>query len=253
MSGLPVTENSYSLSIHATHGGGPDNEDFSIYFHVGFWYLREGKDEKDRNICYRKLRHIRRFFQGLVESEMLDDGGDDGQISAIHDKYFCDMLYSRVFTRKDNPVLCEAMMPAVERFKELSASPELCLFLCHASEDKPFVDRLAAYLDRQGMELWYDKREIKIGESIVGRINEGLELASHVVVVLSKTSVDKPWVKKEMSAALMKQLQDRSITVIPLLREDCRIPPLLADIKYADCRKEQETEFRHMIDDMTGG
>ena len=68
----------------------------------------------------------------------------------------------------------------------------LNLFLCHASEDKEFVDLLANYLDSRDINLWYDKREVKVGDSIVSRINHGLDAASHVVVVLSKASVQKP-------------------------------------------------------------
>lgn len=128
----------------------------------------------------------------------------------------------------------------------------LNLFLCHASEDKEFVNLLASYLDSQNIDLWYDKREIKVGDSIVSRINEGLDSASHIVVVLSKASVKKPWFQKELSSALMKQLQDKSITVIPLLREDCKIPVLLADIKYADCRRSFDEGFQQMIDGIIG-
>lgn len=115
-----------------------------------------------------------------------------------------------------------------------------------------FVDLLATYLDSRDVDLWYDKREIKVGEGIVNRINDGLEAASHLVVILSKASVKKPWVKREISSVLMKQLQDQSIKIVPLLREDCKIPPLLADIKYADCRKDQDAGFRQMVDDIIG-
>ena len=48
----------------------------------------------------------------------------------------------------------------------------------------------------------------------------------------------------------MKQLHDKSITVIPLLREDCKIPALLADIKYADCRKNRDAGFKQMADEI---
>jgi hypothetical protein len=50
----------------------------------------------------------------------------------------------------------------------------------------------------------YDKREIKAGDSIVARVSEGLGAAAHLVVVLSRASVDKPWVQRKLSSALME-------------------------------------------------
>ena len=249
---LPGSAKTYCLSITATHAGGPDNESFFLNFHLDFWQAGEAKDEKVKNIYQRKLRHTRSFFQDFVDSGWLDDGDGDEIITRFNGKWLCGVLYSRDFTRQDNPVLSQVINPFVTRYKVFLETSEPYLFLCHASEDKEFVDILAIYLDSRGVDLWYDKREIKVGDSIVSRINDGLDAASHIVVVLSKASVEKTWVKKEISAALMKQLHNKSITVIPLLREDCRIPPLLADIRYADCRKDQDTGFQQIVDAIIG-
>jgi SAM-dependent methyltransferase len=110
------------------------------------------------------------------------------------------------------------------------------LFVCHAREDSAFVEKLVEALDGRALHAWYDRREIIAGDSIVDRINQGLTNARYLLVVLSPRSVDKPWVKRELNAALMKQLSSAAVRVIPLLLEDCKIPPLLADIRYADFR-----------------
>lgn len=110
------------------------------------------------------------------------------------------------------------------------------LFVCHASEDAAFVNRLVETLDRRALYAWYDRREIIVGDSIVDKINEGLADARYLLVVLSPRSVDKPWVKRELNAGLIRQLNDAKIKVLPVLLEDCKVPPLLADIKYADFR-----------------
>lgn len=41
------------------------------------------------------------------------------------------------------------------------------IFLSHTSIDKPFVEKLARDLMRLGINVWYDKYEIKVGESIL--------------------------------------------------------------------------------------
>jgi hypothetical protein len=249
---LPGNVDSYILAITATHAGGPHHEEFYLNFHVNFWQPGGADDPSAIAACTRKLHRIKRCFREFVESGLLDDGDGDEPRSRFRGKWYCGVLYSAAFTRQDNPRLTDLVHPFVDRFERLVATPDRLLFLCHATEDKHFVDRLAAYLDTREVPIWYDKREIRLGESIVARINEGLEAASHLVIILSKASVSKPWVQRELSAGLMKHLKDGSIKIIPLLREPCSIPALLADLKYADCRSEIECGFRDLADDVSG-
>src|ERR1035438_2297175 len=243
---LPTKEDSYQLSINFTHAGGRHNEEFFGSVHVNFWETGDARDGLVVARCSRKLDHIRRAFRDLAELGPFTDGDGAEQRERFRGRWYCGVLYSADFSLEDNPVLLNLVIPFVSRFERLIETPDQLLFLCHASEDKPFVDRLASYLDTREVPIWYDKREIKLGESIVTRINEGLESASHLVVILSKASVSKQWVQKELSAALMKHLKDRSIAIIPVLRESCAIPPLLADLKYSDCRVDSDAGFKEL-------
>jgi hypothetical protein len=114
--------------------------------------------------------------------------------------------------------------------------PLIHAFICYASEDRNWARELAAAISQMGAHVWLDEREIRVGDSIVRRINDALGVVSHVVVILSKNSVRKPWVQHELSSALMLQLSKKRITVLPVRIDDCEIPAILADIKYADGR-----------------
>lgn len=127
----------------------------------------------------------------------------------------------------------DAINPFVKGFKRLER-PLVQAFICHASEDKPVAREIAAGLVSLGSEVWFDEWEIKVGESIVLKINEALDGMTHLVVLLSKNSVDKSWVKRELSSSLMRQLSAQAITLLPVVLDDCKIPPLLSDIKYAN-------------------
>ncbi len=244
VSGLPGSKERYDLSIHVTHDAG--NGAF-LHIHVTFRRPGSPHDPEVIAFCTHGLRRIRRTFQDLVDSGLLDDGDGEEHRTRLHGSWYCVILYSKYLTHEENPVILETIAPVIQRFEALLRTPDLCLFLCHASEDKAFVDDLANYLDNLDIRLWYDKREIKVGDSIVARVNDGLEAASHLVIVLSKAGVEKPWVTRELSAALMKQLGDRSVSVLPVLRDDCRIPPLLADIRYADCRVDPQAGFAEVV------
>lgn len=49
------------------------------------------------------------------------------------------------------------------------------MFLCHSSEDKEKLQRVAAALKEAGIPVWYDEWEIAWGDSLIEKINEGLE------------------------------------------------------------------------------
>ncbi len=80
-----------------------------------------------------------------------------------------------------------SLEPFISAFRRLSL-PDVHVFICHASEDKDVVRMLAEFITEQGASVWLDERDIKVGDSIVAKINEGIGSASHLVVVLSKHS-----------------------------------------------------------------
>jgi TIR domain len=243
---LPGTFESYTLSISATHAGGPNNEEFFIHIHVYFVVPGNSEDPHAVALCNRRRHHIRRFFRdpaGQLNFRMVAAPFTDWGRTL-----YSGILFSRYFEREENPVLREIIQPFVIQFEQFLNTKHTVLFLCHASEDKPFVDELCTFLEHRQVDVWYDRKEIKVGESIVQRISGGLGAASHLVVALSGSSVKKNWVLKELSSALMRQLQDSTIHVLPVLIEDCSIPPLLADIKYADCRANNDTGFSELLE-----
>jgi hypothetical protein len=126
------------------------------------------------------------------------------------------------------------------------------LFVSHASEDKPFIDKLVLILDKYASKVWYDKREILVGDSISEKINEGLSTATALMVVLSRSSIEKQWVIRELGAAINMQISSDSLKVLPVLLEKCDIPPLLRDIKYADFTQSFETGVNQLISGLQG-
>lgn len=92
------------------------------------------------------------------------------------------------------------------------------VFICHASEDKANVaERLYKHLDSVGIRCWYDRGEILWGDSIVGKINEGLKCSRFVIVVVSPALLRKTWTTKEMNAALSQEIDSGVTMVLPLM------------------------------------
>jgi hypothetical protein len=132
-----------------------------------------------------------------------------------------------------------ALRALIEASLRTQSEPEQPLyhgiFLSHTKEDKPFVNRLKAALNERGVtDVWVDEAEIMVGESLITKIEDAITKARFFGVVLSPRSVRSRWVKKELEVAMNMELQTDSVVVLPLLLEQCKIPPFLEPKLYAD-------------------
>ena len=121
-----------------------------------------------------------------------------------------------------------------------SIQMEKDLFVSYSSKDKPFVERLAADLIRHGVKIWVDAFEMRIGDSLNKKIQQGISSSGCLGIVLSPDSVASPWVEKELNAALELELERQSVFVLPLFYRECKIPLFLRDKVYADFRYSYE-------------
>lgn len=95
---------------------------------------------------------------------------------------------------------------------------QLDLFICHASEDKELIARpLVHILDRAGITYWLDEAEIKWGDSIPAKVNEGLRTSRYVIVVLSSSFICKSFPKEELFAAWFIEATSGVVKVLVLL------------------------------------
>lgn len=133
------------------------------------------------------------------------------------------------------------------RLNTIHGGKRLKIFIAHASENKNIVQKLANDLIDRGLLVWFDEWEIKVGDSLVEKINQGIENSSFMAIVLSKNSIGKPWFKKEINAGFMKELNNRGVYLLPLLLEDCKIPPLLSDKKYANFSISYENGLTELL------
>ena len=92
------------------------------------------------------------------------------------------------------------------------------VFICHASDDKEkVVEPLYRHLESVGIRCRYDRGEILWGDSIVGKINEGLRSSRFVIVAVSPALLKKVWATKEMNAALSQEIDSGLTRVLPLM------------------------------------
>jgi len=120
------------------------------------------------------------------------------------------------------------------------------IFLCHSSVDKGFVRMVNDDLRRLGARTWLDENNIKVGDSLVGKVSEGLKTSQYMAVFLSPDSVKSLWTKREWQSFLSRQLAGSTITILPILIEKCEVPAILADLKYADFTESYEAGLKDL-------
>lgn len=119
----------------------------------------------------------------------------------------------------------------------------MAIFISYNHQDSHFVDVLAANLVRAKHNVWMDRWELNVGDSLTSKIEENLTQSSAIIVVLSKHSIESNWCKRELTAGLVRELEENKTLVLPVVIDDCTIPLFLRDKLYADFRKDKDKAF----------
>lgn len=108
------------------------------------------------------------------------------------------------------------------------------VFISHRDSDKARAEQLATEIRSAGHQVWLDSWEIQLGDSIIERIQEGLESSTYVFVCYSSSGITSPWMGREWMSSLARQLNGYNVKVIPVLLTGGQPPAILADLRYAD-------------------
>ncbi len=109
------------------------------------------------------------------------------------------------------------------------------MFVSHASEDKDAVARpLAEELRGRGLNVWYDEYELRIGDSLLRKIDEGLANSRRAIVILSPNFFAKHWAGEELAGLSALEAASGERRLLPVWHElshaeVAAAAPMLAD------------------------
>lgn len=115
------------------------------------------------------------------------------------------------------------------------------VFICHAHDDKAKARDLYRTLKRRGLQPWLDAEDLLPGQAWQVEIPKALETSDAIIILLSKTSVDKEgYVQKEIKFALDKALEmpEGRIFVIPARLDECEVPRSISGYHWVDLFEE---------------
>jgi len=121
-------------------------------------------------------------------------------------------------------------------------------FMSYTYEDRDFAERIAIELQKAGIDVWIDRWEIKAEDSLIQKIfMEGLSKCDIFLILLSCASVKSKWVKEELDFAIIKKIEG-VIRIIPLIKEQCEIPPPLRALLWVDLSEDFDAGIRRVVE-----
>jgi hypothetical protein len=95
--------------------------------------------------------------------------------------------------------------------------PQYDFFISYSHADRTTVGRLARKLAEENVRLWWDRWEMRPGDLLRERINDGIERSRNYILVVSTSSLSSGWVRHELNTALVQAIEDRDVRVIAAL------------------------------------
>jgi hypothetical protein len=91
------------------------------------------------------------------------------------------------------------------------------VFISHASEDKEAVAiPLTKALERAGLRVWLDRQELRLGDSLRAKIEEGLAKSRFGVVIISPNFLSKDWPQRELDGLSAVENAQKRKVILPV-------------------------------------
>lgn len=116
------------------------------------------------------------------------------------------------------------------------------IFFSYSRTDSEFCLDLARDLEQAGHDAWVDQRDIEAGTPWDAAVEQALQEASTVIVVLSPDSVASPNVLAEASYAI-----DEEDLVIPILHRPCEVPLRLRRLQHIDFTSDYASGLERLL------
>jgi len=119
------------------------------------------------------------------------------------------------------------------------------VFLCYAKEDQKRVETLYNRLNKEGLRVWFDERELLPGQNWEVEIKKAIRESQFFIACLSKNAATKKgFLNREIREALRiwEEQPEGTVYLIPALLEPCDVPDALRHLQWANVSTEEGIE-----------
>lgn len=93
-------------------------------------------------------------------------------------------------------------------------------FISYSADDERFARKLHDDLQMNGVRAWFAPEDLKIGETIEDSIDAAIRTHDKLILVLSRNSINRAWVRREYAQAVDKEKQQKRPVLFPLRLDD---------------------------------
>ncbi|HEY6391401.1 MAG TPA: toll/interleukin-1 receptor domain-containing protein [Bryobacteraceae bacterium] len=98
-----------------------------------------------------------------------------------------------------------------------AAREKFDVFLSHASEDTAAIARpLYEALRIESVTVWFAEAVLTMGDSLSGKIDEGLARCPHGIVIISPSFLAKRWPQKELAGLVAREVIGGKKVILPI-------------------------------------
>jgi len=116
------------------------------------------------------------------------------------------------------------------------------VFLSHSSKDLSVVRAVAERLRADGLRVWLDDWELKPGDHVHAKIEEGLEYSRVLVLCMSANAFGSDWAQLESYTFRFRDPLNKERRFIPLRLDDAPIKVSLAQFSYINWLPDEREE-----------
>jgi WD40 repeat protein len=123
------------------------------------------------------------------------------------------------------------------------------VFLSHSWKDKAVVRAVAERLRADGLRVWFDEWEIKPGDSIPAKIEEGLERSRVLVLCMSANAFASDWAQLEAGTFRFRDPLNKELRFIPLRFDNAPVKGSLAQFLHINwLPDDREQEYAKLLE-----
>ncbi|HTG32061.1 MAG TPA: TIR domain-containing protein [Thermoanaerobaculia bacterium] len=123
------------------------------------------------------------------------------------------------------------------------------VFLSHSAKDKEVVRGIAERLREDGLRIWFEDWEIRAGDSIPAKVEEGLEHSRVLVLCMSEHAFGSEWARLEAGTFRFRDPLNEERGFIPLRLDLAPIHGSLAQFFYINwLSKGRRKEYSKLLE-----
>lgn len=121
------------------------------------------------------------------------------------------------------------------------------VFLSYAGPDRATAQLLALRLQDAGVDVWWDEL-VRPGMSWRIELEKQIQASDYIIVLVSSASDGSIFFGgDQQSSSFLKELRDRSISIIPIRIDDVEMPSDLSGTLYLDLRTDPRSAIDRLV------